>query len=156
MENPEARLTVVGIEGSFGVLHYAVLTIAADDHQTGEQRNPSLWMAEDLLARGFRPVRNDDVEDIVLKAQLADGSMRCQVCTKGLIALLVDDNVVWSRQVDPAEPQTAVWLEAARTRELTIISGDLFHADKGGSADSWKPHVMAKVPTTSSDYTISD
>lgn len=40
MDKPEALLTV-GIEGSFGVLHYAVLALTAGHHQTGELRNGS-------------------------------------------------------------------------------------------------------------------
>lgn len=151
MDKPEARLTV-GIEGSFGVLHYAVLALTAGHPQTGEKRNGrrSLWMAEDLLARGFRPVRNAEVEDIVLKAQLADGSVRCMVSIDGLISLLVDNNPVWSRNVDPDDPETALWLKAAGTREVTIITGDLIRRGQGDSTESWKPHVMAKVPTAMS------
>jgi hypothetical protein len=148
MEKPVARLTV-GIEGSFGVLHYPVLALSVGYHTIDRQpiaaRSP--WLAGDLLVRGFRPVRNADAEDIVLKAQLADGSIRCRVSAGGLVSLLIDNNLVWSRQVDPADRETARWMTGARTREVTIVSGDIVSNGQNDGAGSWKPEVMAKVPT---------
>jgi hypothetical protein len=148
MEKPEARL-LVGVEGSFGVLHYPVLALSAGLFRTGRQRTAgwSPWLTEDLVVRGFRPVRDADVEAIVLKAQLADGSIRCRISADGLVALLVDNNLVWSRQVDPEDRETARWIKAARTREVTIVSVDHISNGQSDGAGSWKPVVMAKVPT---------
>jgi len=94
------------------------------------------------------PPRTADFEDTVLKAPPADGSVRCRASTEGFIQLLVDNNLVWSRQYDPKETDTALWLEAARTRDVTILccgphaphAGDSHNADSG-------PVMMAKVPT---------
>jgi hypothetical protein len=146
IEKPEARLTV-GVEGSFGVLLYPVLALSAGLPTTDRRRTAGCWLTEDLLVRGFRPVRDADVEDIVLKAQLADGSIRCRISADGLVSLLVDNNLVWSRQVDPEDRETARWILAVRTRELTIVSGDLVSDGQSDGAGSWKPEVMAKVPT---------
>lgn len=148
MERPEARL-IVGVEGSFGVLHYPVLALWAGQPATDRQRTAgwSPWLTEDLLVRGFRPVRDADVEDIVLRAQLADGSIGCRVSADGLVSLLVDNKLVWSRQVDPEDRETDRWIKAARTREVTIVSGDLVSDGQSDGAGSWTPEVMAKVPT---------
>jgi len=144
MEKTGAVLTV-GIEGSFGILHYAVLAFTAVRLTT--DRQPLL--AQDLLGRGFRLARIADFEDIVLKAQPADGSIQCRASTEGLISLLVDDSTVWSRKLNPEERDAALWLKAARTRGVTIISRD--HLQIGENmvdrATSMEPLVMAKVPT---------
>lgn len=143
-----SRFTV-GIEGSFGTLHYAVvalnpLDIAAAGNADAQQ---CLLAPPELLGRGFKPARTTDLEDIVLKAQLGDGSVRCRASTEGPILLLVDDNLVWSRQFDPEDPDIAPWLEAARTRDVTILSGGLHarHAGDDYSANH-EPLMMAKVP----------
>lgn len=144
MGTPEARLTV-GIEGSFGVLQYPVLVLSTVRPAYDPQRNDgqSPWLPEDLLGRGFRPVRNPDIEDIVLKAQLADGSIHCRVSSDGFVSLLIYNNLVWSRQVDPEDPETALWIKAARTKEMTIVINNR----RGHRAEEWRPEVMAKVPT---------
>lgn len=150
MEKRGTRLTV-GIEGSFGILHYAVLAFTAARPTTSDrQPNVEQWplLNQELLERGFRPARNTDVEDIVLKAQPADGSIQCRASTEGLVSLLVDNSLVWSSQFNPQDPQTALWLTAARTRGVTIISGD--HLRNGTKVDrtaSMKSLVMATVPT---------
>ncbi|MFF1254476.1 hypothetical protein ACFVYC_18550 [Pseudarthrobacter sp. NPDC058329] len=144
----EVRLTV-GIEGSFGILHYAVLafTAAPTDRQTNVDQCP--LPTKDLLERGFRPARNADVEDIVLKAQPADGSIQCRASTEGFVSLLVDNSLVWSRQFNPEDPETALWLKAARSRGVTIISGThpRIGETKSDRAARMEPLVMAKVPT---------
>lgn len=90
MEIQGVRLTV-GIEGSFGILHYAVLAFTAARPTADRQLNVEQWplLTQELLERGFRPARNADVEDIVLKAQPADGSIQCRASTEGLVSLLV-------------------------------------------------------------------
>ena len=144
------RLTV-GIEGSFGILHYAVLAFAAARPTTDRQPNVEQWplLTRDLLGRGFRPARNADVEDIVLKAQSADGSIHCRASTEGLVSLLVDNRLVWSRQLNPEDPETGLWLKAARSRGVTIISDD--HLRNGETkvdcTVGMESLVMAKVPT---------
>lgn len=145
-----ARLTV-GIEGSFGVLHYAVLAFAADRRATGKLSNGEQWplLTEDLRGRGFRPARTPGLEDIVLKAQPSNGSIQCWASTEGLISLLVDKTLVWSRQFDPEDPENALWLTAALTTGVTLISGDYLRISetKVDQAASMDPLVMAKVPT---------
>lgn len=150
MEMQAIRLTV-GIEGSFGILHYAVLAFTAClAATTDRQPNVEQWplLIQELLERGFRPARNADVEDIVLKAQPADGSIQCRASTEGLVSLLVDNSLVWSRQFNPEDPETALWLKAARTRGVTIISGDHLRSEtKDDRTASMESLVMAKVPT---------
>lgn len=145
----------VGIEGSFGTLHYAVLSLNALDIAGEGQAaiEQGLLSTQQLLGRGFRPARTADLEDIVLKAQLADGSVRCRASTEGLIQLLVDGNLVWSRQSDPEDPDTAMWVEVARTRDLTVLGGGV-HAGEAGNGYSARaePLVMAKVPTEWTRY----
>lgn len=144
------RLTV-GIEGSFGILHYAVLAFPAVRPTTDPHPNVEQWplLAQDLLKRGFRPARNADVEDIVLKAQAADGSIQCRASTEGFISLVVDNSLVWARQFNPEDPESALWLQAARSRGVTIISGiplrtEGIEVDRDASMESL---VAAKVPT---------
>lgn len=144
------RLTV-GVEGSFGVLHYAVLAFTAARPMTDRQPNVDRWplQAAELQGRGFRPARNADVEDIVLKAQPADGSIQCRASTEGLVSLLVDNTLVWSRRFDPEDVETALWLEAARTRGVAIISGQPLRT---GETEADRPAgmehlVMARIPT---------
>jgi hypothetical protein len=61
--------------------------------------------------------------------------------------LLVDKDLVWSRQFDPKDPDHALWLKAARTRNATILSGDLSAGvSKDGASANVEPLVMAKVP----------
>jgi hypothetical protein len=139
----------VGTEGSFGTLHYAVVALDALDITAGGYADAQQCLLAPLalLGRGFRPARTVDLEDIVLKAQLADGSVRCRASTEGLILLVVDNRVVWSRQYDPEDPDTALWLEAARTRDVTILSCGLHAWNAGdGYSASDEPLMMAKVP----------
>jgi hypothetical protein len=144
------RLTVA-IEGSFGGLHYAVLAFTAARPTTESQpiveQGPLSPL--DLLGRGFRPARIADVQDIVLKAQPADGTIQCRASADGLISLLVDNHLVWSRQFNPDDPETALWLKAARSRGVTIISGEHLRIGeiKINCITSKEPLVVAKVPT---------
>lgn len=104
--------------------------------------------AQELRGREFKPARTADLEDIVLKAQLTDGSVRCRASAEGLILLLIDEDLVWSRQIDPEDPDAARWLEAARTRDVTILSGAFQTgkvADRHSANDG--PLLIAKVPT---------
>jgi hypothetical protein len=135
----------VGIEGSFGILHYAVLAFTAARLSTYKQP----LLTQDLLGRGFRLARVADFEDIVLKAQPADGSIQCRASTAGLISLLVDDSTVWSRKLNPEEREAALWLKAARTAGATVISGDHpgIEKTKAGRTTSNEPLVMARIPT---------
>jgi hypothetical protein len=75
INSPGTRLTV-GIEGSFGILRYPVLVFATDVYDNPER---GLWLGQDLLGRGFRPAGTTNAEDIVLKAQISDGSITCRV-----------------------------------------------------------------------------
>lgn len=143
------RLTA-GIEGSFGTLHYAIVALNAAHSSARGNPNPQLHRpsALDLLSRGFKPVRSADLEDIVLKAQPANGSVRCRVSTEGLVQLLVDNDLVWSRQFDPKDEDHALWLKAARTRDVTVLSGSLSakNVQDSDSSANMEPLVMAKVP----------
>jgi hypothetical protein len=135
----------VGIEGSFGILHYAVLVFTAARLTT--DRQPLL--TPDLLGRGFRLARIAELEDIVLKAQPADGSIQCRASTEGLISLLVDNSMVWSRKLDPEERDAALWLKAARTTGATVISCDHPGVEKAKANRTTgnEPLVIAKIPT---------
>jgi hypothetical protein len=135
----------VGIEGSFGILHYAVLAFTAARLTT--DRQPLL--TPDLLGRGFRLARIAELEDIVLKAQPADGSIQCRASPEGFISLLVDNSMVWSRTLNPEEREAALWLKAARTTGATVISGDHpgIKKPKADPTTSIEPLVMAKIPT---------
>ncbi|TLM83405.1 hypothetical protein FDW83_10635 [Pseudarthrobacter sp. NamE2] len=143
------RLTV-GIEGSFGILYYAALAFEAAQPAVAGQADGQRWPlpALELLGRGFKPARTPDLQDVVLKAQLADGSVRCRASTEGLVLLLVDNNLVWSRQLDPQNRDSALWLKAAGTREVTLLSGDLHTKEAGdGYSPTTEPLMIAKVPT---------
>jgi hypothetical protein len=150
MEKRGARLTV-GIAGSFGILHYAILAFPARRSTTSDLADVERWplAAEDLLGRGFRPARDADVEAIVLKAQPAKDSIQCRASTEGLISLLVDNDLVWSRQFNPEDPETARWLRAALTTGVTVISGDrlLINGTPLDHAPSTEPLLMAKIAT---------
>lgn len=126
LEHSGARLTV-GIDGSFGTLDYPLLAVApAADAASRETdaEHPQYLLTEDLLQRGFRPACNADYGDIVLRAQPANGSVQCRATTAGLISLVYDNKPVWSRRYDPKDAETALWITAAQTREVTLISGD--------------------------------
>lgn len=142
------RLTV-GVQGSFGVLHYAVLafkaTGPAPDSQPTIRQWP--WLTEELLGRGFRPARNADIEDIVLKAQPGDGSIQCRASSEGVISLLIDNELAWLGQLNPEDRETALWLKAARIRGVTIISGDHLRSKVDG-AKNMEPLLTARVPAT--------
>jgi hypothetical protein len=63
--------------------------------------------------------------------------------------LLVDNTLVWSRQFDPEDVDTALWLEAARTRGVAIVSGDplrIGETEAGGPA-GMEHLMMARIPT---------
>lgn len=129
----------VAVEGSFGTLHHAVLAFTALPPAGGEERGKKFpLLAEDLLGRGFRPARSTHLEDIVLKAQPADGSIRCRVSIEGLVLLLVDNNLVWSRQLDPDNPEAALWLMAAQTRDVAMTGGDLLSAKVPTEWINWR------------------
>lgn len=103
MDKHGVRLTAE-IEGSFGILHFAVLAFTTARPTTDPNPNVEQWplLTQDLLKRGFRPARNADVEDIVLKAQAANGSMQCRASSEGLNSLLVDNDLVWSVRTSAA------------------------------------------------------
>lgn len=143
-----SRLTV-GIEGSFGTLHYAVVALKALDIAVGGSADihQCLLSAHQLLGRRFRTARTADLEEIVLKAQVADGSVRCRASTDGLIQLVIDNELVWARQFDPEDPDTALWLEAARTRDVTVLGGGAHLRESGDGYRSNEGQLwMAKVP----------
>lgn len=148
MKTPESQLTI-GVKGSFGVLQFAVLAFTADHRAPDQQRDvvQSPWLVENLLSRGFRPARSADIEDTVLKAQPGDGSISCRVSTDGKVSVLVDNSLVWSRQVDPEDQDTARWIKAARSREVTVVIGGLIRDGQSDDAARWRPEVMAKVAT---------
>lgn len=146
-----ARMTV-GIQGSFGILHYALLALASASPRSQEPRtHHGSWLTKDLLERGFRPACNADYEDMVLKARHCDGSIQCHISTNGLISLHLDDEPVWARHYDPDNPETALWFRAARTREVTVIGGDNLQISNEDvdvrTAASQGSLVTAKVPT---------
>lgn len=144
-----SRLTA-SIEGSYGVLEYPVLVVA-----TGG-RSP--WLAEVLLGRGFQPVRNPDTHDIVLKARLADGSVYCRASPAGHVSLLLNNMLAWSCHLDLEDPESVRWLTAARTREVTVISGHFDPAQKcsSGHEVDYKPVVTAKVATVAASMKEGD
>lgn len=120
-----SRLTVV-IEGSFDRLNHGWHSMRRTAHAGGKaaanracRRRLSCWDAVSNLPG------TADLEDIVRRAQLSEGSVRCCASTEGFILLLVDNTLVWSRQYDPGDPDPALWLEAARIRDVTIISDGL-------------------------------
>ena len=151
--NLGARMTV-GIQGSFGILHYALLAFTSTSpppHSQEPRAHHGSSLTKDLLERGFRPACNADYEDMVLKAQPADGSIQCHASTNGLISLHLDDEPVWARQYDPNDPETALWIRAARTREVTVIGGDNLQISNEDidvrTAARKGSLVTAKVPT---------
>lgn len=150
MDKHGVRLTAE-IEGSFGILHFAVLAFTTARPTTDPNPNVEQWplLTQDLLKRGFRPARNADVEDIVLKAQASDGSIQCRASTEGFISLLVDNLLVWARQFNPEDPESALWLRAARARGVTIISGSPLRTEgiEANRTASMESLVTAKVPT---------
>lgn len=158
-ENAGFRRTV-GIEGSFGILQYPVLAVSAGarDLHGPNSGGFSPWLEEDLLGRGFRPALSDDMADIVLKARASNGSIRCRASTDGLVCLLVDNRLVWSDQLDTSDPENLQWLKAARTRDVTIISGAITRPGQSVAhsrprqdtdlVEHWRPLVTARVPTT--------
>lgn len=148
-----ARMTI-GIQGSLGILHYALLAFRLTSpapHSQEPRVHHGSWLTKDLLERGFRPACNADYEDMVLKAQPADGSVRCHASTNGLISLHLDDEPVWARQYDPNDPETALWIKAAQAREVTVIGGDNLQISNEDidvrTAASKGSLVTAKVPT---------
>lgn len=125
-EHVGARLTV-GVDGSFGTLYYPLLAVAPAADRTSREtgaEHPRYSLTADLLKRGFRPACNTDYGDIALRAQPGDGSIQCRTTTDGLISLEFDNKRVWSRRFDLKDAETALWLTAAQTREVTLISGD--------------------------------
>ena len=88
-----ARLTV-GIEGSFGNLHYPLLAFGTSSAVTGPEAPAEPSLTKDLLTRGFRRACNSDYADIALKAHAADGSVLCPASNDGLVSLFIDDT--WS------------------------------------------------------------
>jgi hypothetical protein len=126
LEHSGARLTV-GIEGSFGTLYYPLLAVAPAADATSREadaEHPHYSLTKDLLHRGFRPACNADYGDIGLRAQPANGSVQCRATRDGLISVVYDNKPVWSRRYDPKDAETALWITAAQTREVTLISGD--------------------------------
>ncbi|MDP9998386.1 hypothetical protein [Pseudarthrobacter sulfonivorans] len=126
LEHLGARLTV-GVDGSFGTLYYPLLAVARAADATSREaddEHPQYLLTEDLLKRGFRPACDADHGEIALRAQPADGSIQCHATIDGLISLVFDNKPVWSRPFDPEDAETALWLTAAQTREVTLISGD--------------------------------
>lgn len=61
--------------------------------------------------------------------------------------IVVDNNLVWTRQVDPKEREMAHWIKAAHIREVTLISGGPNRGRQGDGVGSWKPEVTARVRT---------
>jgi hypothetical protein len=107
-------------------------------------------LTEDLLRRGFRRACNSDYADIALKAQPADGSILCRASTDGLVSLWSDGNLLWSEHFDSKDEEAALWLHAARTREITLMSGD-YVLISGTDVDLTAAYdkrtlVMAKIP----------
>ncbi|MFW0775825.1 hypothetical protein ACLRGI_21960 [Paenarthrobacter nitroguajacolicus] len=147
-----ARLSV-RIAGSFGMLHYALfaLTTSSGMTRSGPAEQPSnTSLTEDMLTRGFRRACNSDYADIALKAQPADGSILCRASTDGTLSLWFEDNLVWSERLDSKDEQTALWIQAARTKEITLLSGDYLlisgtDVDPTAAADK-RTLVMAKIP----------
>lgn len=148
-----SRLTV-GIAGSFGTLWYAFLALATSSRTPGSdmagQSAPNS-LTEDMLRRGFRRACNSDYSDIALKAQPADGSVLCRASADGRVSVWFDDNLAWSERFDSKDEETVRWLEAARTREITLISGNYLlisgaDVDPTAAADK-RTLVMAKIPT---------
>lgn len=152
-ENLGARLTV-GIDGSFGVLHYALLAYTTSPAMTRSgipAKAPHHSSTEDMLSRGFRRACNSDYADIALKAQPADGSILCRASVDGLVSLSIDGHRVWSRRFDPKEDESALWVKAAQTRGVTPISGDHLLITETGVDPTVAANkvalVTAKIPT---------
>lgn len=143
----------VGIAGSFGMLQYALLAVATPSGMTGSgvAGQPSdSSLTEDMLRRGFRRACNSDYADIALKAQPADGSILCRAFADGTVSLWFEENLVWSERFDSTDEETALWLQAARTREIILISGDHLlisgaDVDPTAAADK-RTLVMARIP----------
>lgn len=52
-------------------------------------------------------------------------SVRCTVTEQGLVALLINDERMYARQLNPAAAGDAAWLQAAaREGKVLVISGD--------------------------------
>ncbi|MDQ1053863.1 hypothetical protein QE394_001791 [Arthrobacter sp. SORGH_AS 212] len=148
-----SRLTV-GIDGSFGILRYAFLAMATSSGTPGSDiagQSAPYSLTEDMLRRGFRRACNSDYADIALKAQPADGSVLCRASADGRVSVWFDDKLAWSERFDTKDEETACWLQAARTREITLISGDyllISGADVHPTAAADKRTLMmAKIPT---------
>lgn len=147
-----ARLRV-GIAGSFGMLQYALLAVATSSGMTGNRgagQASHSFLTEDMLGRGFRRACSSDFADIALKAQPADGSVMCRASADGAVSLWVDDALIWFERLDPQDEETALWLQAARKSEITLISGDHLlvsgtDVDPRAAAEK-RTLVMAKIP----------
>lgn len=148
-----ARLTV-GIDGSFGVLRYALLALSppsasADRGLGGKEQDGSFTGG--LVRRGFRRACNSDYADIALKAQPADGTVLCRASTSGLVSLWFEENLVWSERFNPEDKEAVLWLAAAKARDVAVISGDNVLIS-GARVDltvaaAQGTLVMARIPT---------
>lgn len=144
-------LLTARLGGSFGILEYALLAVTASWDATTDKSgsDPRYSMTEDLLRRGFRRACNGDYSDIALKAQPADGTIVCRVSASN-VSLVVDDGLVWTQRLDPVDNDHVRWAEAARTKAVTLISGD--HLLISGprvdttTAAQQRTLVMAKIP----------
>ncbi len=145
-------MLIAEVAGSFGTLQYPLMALTApnDSERDEPSGTPRPLGTDDLLRRGFRLARSPDYADIALKAQPADGSVACRL-TAGLLSLVVDGEIVWSERLDQENEEHALWIEAARTRAVTLIRGDqvqISHSgiDPTGAARN-RTLVMAKIPT---------
>ncbi|MGK3647186.1 hypothetical protein [Pseudarthrobacter enclensis] len=142
-------MLTAGLGGSFGILHYALLAVSSPGVSAEDLlADPRRSLSEDLLRRGFRKACNGDYADIALKAQPADGSILCRA-SAGRVSLIVDDRLVWTQHFDPRDQENTRWVQAARTREVTMISGDHLIVSGGyidtTAAAAQGSLVMAKI-----------
>lgn len=147
---------MVGIEGSFGILRYALLALSPSCTPVGgkcadKAQHQDCSLTDDLLGRGFRRACNNYYADIALKAQQADGTVLCRASTGGFVSLWFDGDLVWSQRFDPEEEASSAWLTAAKDRDVTLISGD--HVLVSGTdvdlsaAAAQGTLVMGRIPT---------
>jgi hypothetical protein len=107
---------------AFPALAYTLVPVLTFREPGGELTSALVSV---LLSHGFQLTLGTDYAQILRHARDVPTSVRCTVTEQGLVALLINEEQMYARQLNPAAAGDAAWLTAAaREGRVLVISGD--------------------------------
>ena len=77
-----------------------------------------------LLVKGFQLAMSADIGEILRDSGPTADDVGCPLTDEGLLTLHAGQATMYHEQLDPADPDDAAWLSAARNGRVLVIGGD--------------------------------